>query len=154
MDKGAARIDKELAAQPAIQATLMETMGTVYTSLGLYDQAVSLLRSALEKRRALYGDKHLEVARSLDRLGEVLKLKAEYGRALSMYREALACGVRCSATSSRNGAQRLRARRPARPHGRVRRRRSRCFARRWRCGKKLSGAQSPEVAQESRRAWR
>jgi tetratricopeptide (TPR) repeat protein len=90
MDKGAERIDRELQAQPAIQATLMETMGTVYTSLGLYDQAVGLLRSALEKRRALYGDKHVEVARSLDRLGEVLKLKAEYEPAEKLYREALA----------------------------------------------------------------
>ena len=90
MDKGAARIDKELTAQPAIQATLMETMGSVYTSLGLYDQAAGLLRSALEKRRALYGDKHLEVARSMDRLGEVLKLKAEYEPAQKMYREVLA----------------------------------------------------------------
>lgn len=90
MDKGAARIDKELTTQPATQATLMETMGTVYTSLGLYDQAVGLLRSALEKRRALYGEKHLEVARSLDRLGEVLKLKAAYEPAEKMYREALA----------------------------------------------------------------
>ena len=39
LDKGAARIDRELAGQPAIQATLMDTMGTVYTSLGLYDAA-------------------------------------------------------------------------------------------------------------------
>ena len=90
LDQGAERIQKELAAQPSIQATLMETMGTVYTSLGLYDQAVSLLQSALDKRKALYGEKHLEVARSLDRLGEVLKLKAEYDRALPMYRQALA----------------------------------------------------------------
>ncbi len=89
MDQGAERVEKELTAQPRIQATLMETMGTVYTSLGLYDQAVSLLQSALDKRKALYGEKHLEVARSLDRLGEVLKLKAEYDRALPMYREAL-----------------------------------------------------------------
>src|SRR5918995_3446287 len=78
MDKGAARIHKELTAQPAIQATLMETMGTVYTSLGLYKQAAKLLSSALDKRRALYGEKHLEVARSMDRLGEVLKLSAQY----------------------------------------------------------------------------
>ena len=90
LDRGAERIQKELAAQPSIQATLMETMGTVYTSLGLYDQAVSLLRSALAKRKALYGEKHLAVAQSLDRLGEVLKLKAEYDRALPMYRQALA----------------------------------------------------------------
>ena len=90
MDKGAARIDKELTAQPAIQATLMETMGSVYTSLGLYDQAAKLLSSALDKRRALYGEKHLEVARSMDRLGEVLKLSAQYEPAEKLYREALA----------------------------------------------------------------
>jgi tetratricopeptide (TPR) repeat protein len=90
MDRGAERIQKELAAQPRIQATLMETMGTVYTSLGLYDQAVSLLESSLEKRKSLRGDYQLEVARSLDRLGEVLNRKGEYGRALSMNREALA----------------------------------------------------------------
>jgi eukaryotic-like serine/threonine-protein kinase len=88
-DKGAARIDKELTAQPAIQATLMETIGAVYTSLGLYDQAVPLLRSALDRRRALYGGKHVDVARSMDRLCEVLKLKAEYEPAQRMCREAL-----------------------------------------------------------------
>ena len=90
MDQGADRIETELTAQPAIQATLMETMGTVYTSLGLYDQAATLLTSALEKRRGLYGERHLEVARSLDRLGSVLKLDAEYEAALEMYRDALA----------------------------------------------------------------
>jgi tetratricopeptide (TPR) repeat protein len=89
MDKGATRINESLTAQPAIQATLMETMGAVYTSLGLYNQAVPLLSSALEKRRALYGDKHLEVARSLDRLCEVLKLKAEYDQAQQKCRQAL-----------------------------------------------------------------
>lgn len=89
MDKGASRIEQELAAQPAIQATLMETMGAVYTSLGLYDQSASLLQSALDKRRALFGDEHLEVARSMHRLGDVLKLKAEYEPALTLYEDAL-----------------------------------------------------------------
>ncbi|HLU07404.1 MAG TPA: tetratricopeptide repeat protein [Woeseiaceae bacterium] len=90
MDQGAQRIEQELAGQPATQATLMETMGTVYMSLGLYDQAASLLQSALDRRKALYGDRHLEVARSLQRLGEVLKLKAEYEPAGLMFRDALA----------------------------------------------------------------
>jgi len=90
MDRGADRIERELTAQPAIQATLMETMGTVYTSLGLYEQAASLLGTALDRRKALYGSRHAEVARSLDRLGEVLKLRAEYDPAEAMYREALA----------------------------------------------------------------
>lgn len=90
LDKGATRINQELKGQPAIQATLMETMGTVYTSLGLYPQAVPILRSALEKRRALYGNKNIEVARSLDRLCDALKLKAEYKSAHGMCSEALA----------------------------------------------------------------
>ncbi len=90
MDTGAARIETELTAQPAIQATLMETMGSVYTSLGLYEQSVSLLQSALDKRRALYGDDDLEVARSMHRLADVMKLKAEYDPALQMYQGALA----------------------------------------------------------------
>ena len=107
MDKGAARIDKELTAQPAIQATLMETMGTVYTSLGLYDQAAKLLRSALDKRRALYGEKHLEVARSLDRLGEVLKLKAEYEPA----QRTVSRGAGDASRDARQRARRHRAQR-------------------------------------------
>jgi tetratricopeptide (TPR) repeat protein len=90
MEKGAARIDAELSAQPIIQATLMETIGSVYTSLGLYDQAVPLLRSALDKRHAQYGGAHLETARAMDRLAEALKLKAQYEPAQTLYSDALA----------------------------------------------------------------
>lgn len=90
MDKGAAGIDQALTAQPAIQATLMETMGSVYTSLGLYPQAQPLLQKALDKRLALSGEKDLKVAQSQERLAEVLKLKAEYEPALELYEQALA----------------------------------------------------------------
>jgi len=55
LDKGAQRIETELADQPAIQATLMDTMGTVYTSLGLYGSAIPLMQQALETRRTLWG---------------------------------------------------------------------------------------------------
>jgi tetratricopeptide (TPR) repeat protein len=89
LDKGATRIEKDLSGQPKIQATLMETIGTVYTSLGLYDPAASLLKSALDTRRTTYGPKHAEVARSLDRLAEVLKLKADYADSEKMYRSAV-----------------------------------------------------------------
>jgi hypothetical protein len=54
LDKGAERIETELEDQPEIQATLMDTMGTVYTSLGLYDPAVSLVGQALDKRTTLH----------------------------------------------------------------------------------------------------
>jgi tetratricopeptide (TPR) repeat protein len=90
LDKGAARIDEELADQPEIQATLMDTMGTVYTSLGLYPEAVRLVDRSVEKRRQLFGDENPDVAQSLTHLGEVLALTADYDRSEQSLREALA----------------------------------------------------------------
>jgi tetratricopeptide (TPR) repeat protein len=90
MDRGADRIEAELAEQPQIQATLMETMGTVYTSLALYPQAESLLKRALDLRHALFGDRHLEVARTWDRLGQVLTRQADYADAEEALSTALA----------------------------------------------------------------
>jgi tetratricopeptide (TPR) repeat protein len=89
MERGANRIEQELATQPAIQATLMDTMGTVYKSLGLYPEASSLLDGALIKRRDLLGDEHAEVALTKAHLAEVLTLQANYDAAEPMYREAL-----------------------------------------------------------------
>src|SRR4029079_19013295 len=81
LDKGAKRIDSELKNQPGIQATLMDTMGTVYTSLGLYPSAVPLVRNAIAKRQALLGPRSVEVAQSLNHLGEVLTLNSDYAEA-------------------------------------------------------------------------
>jgi tetratricopeptide (TPR) repeat protein len=90
LDKGAERIDEELSDQPEIQATLMDTMGTVYTSLGLYDAAIPLVAKSVERRRSIFGDEHLAVAQSLNHLGEVQALKAEYDDAEKNLRDALA----------------------------------------------------------------
>ena len=90
LDKGAARINTELTDQPAIQATLMDTMGSVYTSLGLYGQAVPLMQQALEKRRTLLGPQHLDVAQSLNNLGEALTRTSNYTESERDLRQALA----------------------------------------------------------------
>ena len=89
LDQGAGRIEEELATQPTIQATLMDTMGSVYQSLGLYPEASNLLNSALVKRRELLGDEHVDVALTKAHLAEVLTLQASYDAAEPMYREAL-----------------------------------------------------------------
>ena len=89
MDQGAKRIEQELPNQPAIQATLMDTMGSVYKSLGLYPEAGDLLNGALIKRRELLGDEHADVALTKAHLAEVLTLQASYDAAEPMYREAL-----------------------------------------------------------------
>ena len=89
LDQGAGRIEEELATQPTIQATLMDTMGSVYQSLGLYPEAGNLLTGALDKRRELLGDEHADVALTKSHLAEVLTYQANYDTAEPMYREAL-----------------------------------------------------------------
>jgi tetratricopeptide (TPR) repeat protein len=107
LDRGAGRIERELGDQPAIQATLMDTMGTVYTSLGLYDPAARLVREAHARRRGLLGDGHPEVASSLGHLGEVLMLKGEYAESEASLRSALEAQRAAQAERSPEVAQTL-----------------------------------------------
>src|SRR5450631_1213861 len=76
LDKGAARVDQELANQPKIQATLMDTLGTVYMGLGLYSQARPLLDRAVATRRNLIGEEPLLLSDSLSHLGDVMTRQA------------------------------------------------------------------------------
>jgi tetratricopeptide (TPR) repeat protein len=89
LDKGAARIDRELAQQPAIQATLMDTVGTVYMGLGLYKEARPLLDRAVEQRRRLAADPSA-LSGSLSHLGELQSLQADFDAGEKSYREAIA----------------------------------------------------------------
>ena len=89
LDKGAERIERELADQPQIQATLMDARGSVYTGLGLYSSAASLIERALQTRTTTLGAQHIEVASSLNNLGEVLMFKADYDAAAQRLRDAL-----------------------------------------------------------------
>lgn len=89
LDKGAARIDTELADQPAVQATLMDTMGTIYTGIGLYPTAIPLMRQSLRKRQGLSGDTTAEIAKTLGHLGVALMLNADYEEATRRLEDAL-----------------------------------------------------------------
>jgi tetratricopeptide (TPR) repeat protein len=88
LDKGAQRVDRELAKQPAIQATLMDTLGSVYTGLGLYGEARPLLERAVATRRALTMEP-LALPDSLTHLGDVLLIQAKYAEAEKSYQEAI-----------------------------------------------------------------
>jgi eukaryotic-like serine/threonine-protein kinase len=89
LDQGAERIAQELKDQPEAQATLMNTMGKAYHSLGLYDRAAALLEGALRTRRERLGGEHADVAESLHDLGLLLHDKGDYDRAEPLLRESL-----------------------------------------------------------------
>jgi serine/threonine protein kinase/tetratricopeptide (TPR) repeat protein len=89
LDGSARRISNELRNQPALQATLMDTMGIVYLNLGQPDDAQPLIEQSLSIRRALFGPDNLDVARSLLSLNRVYGERGELRRAEDLARESL-----------------------------------------------------------------
>jgi len=89
LDRAAERVDQELEGQPLVQARMMNTMGAVYYSLGLYDEALPLLESALRLRREHLDPDHVEVAESLNSLAELFFAKGAYDAAEPLLRETL-----------------------------------------------------------------
>ena len=90
LDSGADRMLRgRLREEPEVRAALLDTMGRVYYTLGLYGKAEPLLRDGLVIRRQALGE-HLDVARSLNSLGNLLYSKSDYAGAEALHREALA----------------------------------------------------------------
>jgi serine/threonine-protein kinase len=107
--KGEERVDTELGAQPALQATLLDALGRVYYALGEYDQARPLLERALEGKGAQLGTKDPSYARTLDSLAstyvELERIEDAYDlrrQALAIESEALGAG---SVSTAENMAQ-------------------------------------------------
>jgi non-specific serine/threonine protein kinase/serine/threonine-protein kinase len=55
LDRGAARIETELADQPVVRARLLHVLGEAYRNLGRYDDARRALRESLRLRQELLG---------------------------------------------------------------------------------------------------
>jgi tetratricopeptide (TPR) repeat protein len=89
LDKGASRVDRDLAKEPAIQARLMDTLGTVYMGLGLFNQARPLIDRAVATRRHLHEVDPLDLSGSLTHQGDLLGMQAEYDAGEKAYREAI-----------------------------------------------------------------
>jgi serine/threonine protein kinase/Tfp pilus assembly protein PilF len=89
LDKGAVRIEKELAQQPEIQATLTGVIGEVYMSLGLYDEAEPLLRKALRIQQNLKSENQSDVAKSMNKLAMLMRATGHYDASDSLLQAAL-----------------------------------------------------------------
>ncbi|HKD10706.1 MAG TPA: serine/threonine-protein kinase [Thermoanaerobaculia bacterium] len=89
LDRGASRIRRDLAGQPEVQATLMDTIGDVYRELGSYEQAQAMIEGSYRIRVRLFGERDLRVAESLQSLGEVAMDTGRYPEAEKRFREAL-----------------------------------------------------------------
>jgi serine/threonine-protein kinase len=100
LDQGAARIGKELRAQPDLQATLLDTIGSVYLSLDLPDEAQPLIEQGLTVRRKLFGERNLDVAGSLYSLNRVYEKKGDLKTAEALAIDSLAINTQLTGTQS------------------------------------------------------
>jgi eukaryotic-like serine/threonine-protein kinase len=81
LDRGAERIDQELATEPQIRASLLETIAEAYRELGLFDQSQALARRSLELDGKAFGEKSPETLKSMDLLAELYRDKGQYAQA-------------------------------------------------------------------------
>jgi serine/threonine protein kinase len=100
LSMGAKNIRQQLDDRPAIQATLMETMGRVYFNLGEYEPSIEMLEESLSLRQQHLGDDHPDVAASKNALAASLMRTADYERARSLLDEALEVNRRKHGKSS------------------------------------------------------
>ena len=89
LEQGAARVRKDLADDPEVQASLLHTIGVVARGLGLYAQATSVLQSALDTRIRLFGERHADVAASHTELARALVESGEDVAAADHARKAV-----------------------------------------------------------------
>jgi eukaryotic-like serine/threonine-protein kinase len=89
LDRAGGSVELGLKDQPEVQAAIRETIGNTYMSLGLYNAARSQLEAALATRRAVLGERHPDVAASLDALGTLEYYTGEYDHAVPLFGKAL-----------------------------------------------------------------
>jgi non-specific serine/threonine protein kinase/serine/threonine-protein kinase len=90
LDRGAERIRSELGAEPEVQARLMESMGKVYRSLGLYRDSLPLLSGTVDVLSRAYGPESAEAARARTTLAGGLLKEGDPARAIPLLERSLA----------------------------------------------------------------
>ncbi len=90
LERGAERIDDDLADQPELKGTMMGVIGQVYMNLGRFDDARPLLEASLRLNAETLGEDHQSVAASLTNLARLYVQEARFDSADALLRQALA----------------------------------------------------------------
>jgi eukaryotic-like serine/threonine-protein kinase len=89
LDKSSAKIDTSLSQDPELKAQMMDVMGVVYQSLGLYSSALPLLERSAEIRRRVLGPESPETLATMHHLATTLVADGRYPEAEKLFRETL-----------------------------------------------------------------
>ncbi|HEX7779730.1 MAG TPA: tetratricopeptide repeat-containing protein kinase family protein, partial [Vicinamibacterales bacterium] len=86
LDRGARQLEDSLRDQPQVQARLQSTIGSVYTGLGLYREALPLLERALQTQKNLSGENSDDTVTTAYELANVQFYLGRYDQAEVLYR--------------------------------------------------------------------
>lgn len=89
LDKASKEIHTGLAKEPEVQAQMMQVMGGVYDSLGLYPQAQSLYADAIDIRKRVLGPENPDTLRSMHALCGPLREQGQFAEAEKLQRQTL-----------------------------------------------------------------
>ncbi len=89
LDRGAREIGQGLEKQPLIKARMMDTIGTVFSKLGLYPQAEPLITQALEIREKSLSPVDLQLAESVLSLAALRQRQGRFQEAKSLFQRGL-----------------------------------------------------------------
>ncbi len=107
LDKGAARIDAELARDPIVRARLLMTMGDVYRNLGVLDRAEELLVRSVDARREHLGAEAPDTLRAMSMLGMIYDLRGKTDQGQQLLESVLATERRVLGEDHANTLQTL-----------------------------------------------
>ncbi len=107
LQRGATRLETELADEPEVQARMMQHIGDLYQQLGLYDEATRLLAQALAIQRETLGPTHPDVARTLRGQAWVAFRQGHFSLADSLAQRALTIDESTLGTSNLSVAKDL-----------------------------------------------
>ena len=89
LDRIAGRLDGASKRPPLVEASIRQTLGSVYTELGDYAKAIEHYETALRIQREHLGESHLDTLRSLNGLATVRWLGGETSLAEPLTRQGL-----------------------------------------------------------------
>lgn len=86
--QAAPKIEKSLAGQPDVEASVRSTVGLTFYRLGLYDDAAPHLRRVFELREKLLGPTARDTLAAMNNLAELLKAQSKYAEAEPLFRKS------------------------------------------------------------------
>jgi len=89
LDRASARLEKEFAGSPAVQGRLLDTLGTTYWGLSLYDRAMSLHARAGAVLEAALGGDHPETLKTRNNLAIAYRSVGRTPEAIALHEATL-----------------------------------------------------------------